>query len=64
MVLSSYNIKKFLLKKFLRKFFMPQETEGFYISGNGNAQKILYISGKGPFLYFKRNLQDPKNQHF
>ena len=48
----------------LRKFFMPQEMEGVYISGNGNPQKILCISGKGPFLYFKRNLQDPKNQHF
>ena len=49
--------------------------ELFYISGNGNTEKILYISGNGTFLYFtkgkprknslyvRRNVQSPKTQN-
>ena len=32
-----------------KKFLMFQERELFYISGNKNSQKILYISGNEAF---------------
>ena len=34
-----------------------------YISENGNPEIFFYISGNGTFLYFRRNLQSPKNQN-
>ena len=43
MELSGSNIKQFLIFS--------------YISGNGNPEKLLYISGNGTFLYFKKNFQ-------
>ena len=45
-----------------KKFLIFQETELFYISENGNPEKILYISGNGTFLYFRRNIQSPQNE--
>ena len=48
MELSGPNIKKFL------------EMELFYISGNGNPEKISSISGNGTFLYFRKR-KTPQN---
>ena len=37
-----------------KKFLIFEETELFYISENENLVKILYISGNGTFLYFRK----------
>ena len=55
MELSGSNIKKFLIFSQKKIFITFQETELFYISENGNQEKIFifqetelsYISGKG-----------------
>ena len=60
MELSNFNIKKFLM--FSQKKKKKKKTS--YISGSRNTKKILYISGNGTFLYFKRNFQSPKNNFF
>ena len=46
MELSDSNIKKFLI------FFQKKA----YISGNGNPEKVLYISGN--FSYFRKQLSE------
>ena len=48
MKLSSFNIKKFLIVSETKAFLIPRETE--------TPQKILYISGNGTFLYFRKLL--------
>ena len=64
MELSSSSIKKFIIFSQKKTLLIFREMELFYISENGNPPKILYISGNGTFLYFRRNLQSPKNQNF
>ena len=77
MELSNSNIKKLLTYSQKKAVLIFQETktsknflifpkkETFsYISGNRNAEKIIYISGNGNFLYFRKALARPENQKF
>ena len=57
---SGSNIKKFLIFSQKKAFLIFREVERSYIPGNGNTEKILYISGNGTFLYFRRNFQGSK----
>ena len=67
MELSNSNIKKILIFPYIRKLFLyfekqyPQKNflyfikrKLFYISGNGNPEKISYILGNGAFLCFRK----------
>ena len=75
MGLPGSNIKKFLIMSQKKVFPIFREMELFYISGNKNTEKILYISGNRTFLYFtkrkprknslyvRRNVQSPKTQN-
>ena len=54
----------FRKRKPRKNFLYLRKRKLFYISGNGNPEKISYISGNGTFLYFRRNLQSPKNHNF
>ena len=54
MKLSNYNIKKFLIFSQKKAFLIFREMELSYILGNGNPEKIPYISGNGTFLYFMK----------
>ena len=65
MKISSSNIKKFLIFSQKKAFLIFLETEFSYISGNGNPEKLPYISsGKvhwepwhsGTFLYFGKGI--------
>ena len=71
MELSGSNIQKFLI---FREMEIPKKIP--YISGNGNAKKLLIFWETKLFLYFgkwkprksslyfRRNFQGPKNQNF
>ena len=37
-----------------KKFYIFSKKSFFYISENGNAEKVFYISGNGTFLYFRK----------
>ena len=56
MELSSSNIKKFLIFSQKKAFLIFREIELSYISGNGNTEKIPYISGNGIFFYLRKLL--------
>ena len=52
MELSSPNTEKILMFSQKTAFLILQKMERSYISGNGNTEKIPYISGKKTFLKF------------
>ena len=54
MELSNCNIKKFLIFSQKKAFLIFWEMELSYILGNGNPEKISYVSGNGTFLYFMK----------
>ena len=54
MELSSSNIKKFLIFSQKKAFLIFQQMELSHISGNGNTEKIPYISGNETFYFRKR----------
>ena len=54
MELSNSNIKKFLIFSQKKAFLIFREMELSYILGNGNPEKIPYVSGNGTFLYFMK----------
>ena len=56
MELSSSNIKKFLIFFQNKAFLIFREMQLSYILGNGNPDKISYISRNGTFLYFRKFL--------
>ena len=56
MELSNSNIKKVLIFFQNKAVLIFQEPNLFYISENGNLEKILYISGNGTFLYFLKKI--------
>ena len=52
MELSSPNTERILMFSQKKAFLILQKMERSYISGNGNTEKIPYISGKKTFLKF------------
>ena len=56
MELSGSNIKKFLIFSQKKAFLIFWGIELSYILGNGDLEKIPYISGNGTFLYFRKLL--------